>query len=199
MQKKTNPRQGGELEKKTSFIDLVLLPSATSDLHNRPNPITHLCLVTLTFQDGYLAAGSGKEELEQIIMGLAYNVYLTSNKIFGCKQCKTHLADYDDIISRVGALPPYPTKQKTCTDWKTVPQNFRGQHGKAYLFNNVVNITQSEAVERSMTTGRHIVRDIACRQCRETVGWKYDKAYETSEKYKEGKFILEEELLCVVC
>lgn len=34
-------------------------------------------------------------------MGLAYNVYLTSNKIFGCKQCKTHLADYDDIISRV--------------------------------------------------------------------------------------------------
>jgi hypothetical protein len=34
-------------------------------------------------------------------MGLAYNVYLTSNKIFGCKKCKTHLADYNDIISRV--------------------------------------------------------------------------------------------------
>lgn len=34
-------------------------------------------------------------------MGLAYNVYLNSNKIFGCKQCKTHLADYNDIISRV--------------------------------------------------------------------------------------------------
>jgi hypothetical protein len=50
-----------------------------------------------------------------------------------------------------------------------------------------------------MTTGRHIVRDISCRQCKETVGWKYDKAYESSEKYKEGKFILEEELLCVVC
>ncbi|KAI2814794.1 hypothetical protein CBS115989_8236 [Aspergillus niger] len=96
-------------------------------------------------------------------MGLAYNIYLTSNKIFGCKQCKTHLADYDDIISR----------------------NFRGQHGKAYLFGNVVNITSSEAVERSMTTGRHIVRDIHCRQCKETVGWKYDKAYEASEKYKE--------------
>ncbi|KAJ5132282.1 Protein yippee-like [Penicillium atrosanguineum] len=110
-------------------------------------------------------------------MGLSYNVYLTSNKIFGCKTCKTHLADYNDIISR----------------------NFRGQHGKAYLFNNVVNITQSDPVERNMTTGRHIVRDINCRQCKETVGWKYDKAYESSEKYKEGKFILEEELLCVVC
>lgn len=78
-------------------------------------------------------------------------------------------------------------------------QNFRGQHGKAFLFNNVVNINQAEAVERSMTTGRHVVRDITCRQCKETVGWKYDKAYETSEKYKEGKFILEAELLCVVC
>ncbi|EYE98082.1 putative Yippee zinc-binding protein Moh1 [Aspergillus glaucus CBS 516.65] len=110
-------------------------------------------------------------------MGLAYNVYLNSNKIFGCKHCKTHLADYNDIVSR----------------------DFRGQHGKAFLFNTVVNITQSEAVERSMTTGRHVVRDIACRQCKETVGWKYDKAYESGQKYKEGKFILEEELLCVVC
>ncbi|GAQ39121.1 putative Yippee zinc-binding protein Moh1 [Aspergillus tubingensis] len=97
-------------------------------------------------------------------MGLAYNIYLTSNKIFGCKQCKTHLADYDDIISR----------------------NFRGQHGKAYLFGNVVNITSSEAVERSMTTGRHIVRDIHCRQCKETVGWKYDKAYEASALMRAG-------------
>ncbi|KAI4165320.1 MAG: hypothetical protein LQ342_001188 [Letrouitia transgressa] len=109
-------------------------------------------------------------------MGLSYNVYLNSDKIFGCKNCKTHLASHDAIISR----------------------NFRGQHGKAYLFNTVVNTTQSEAVERSMTTGRHQVRDVNCKQCKETVGWKYDKAYESSEKYKEGKFILEAELLCTV-
>jgi hypothetical protein len=78
------------------------------------------------------------------------------------------------------------------------PKNFRGQHGKAYLFDNVVNVTESDPNERNMTTGRHIVRDIQCRQCKETVGWKYDKAYEASEKYKEGKFILEAELLCTV-
>lgn len=77
-------------------------------------------------------------------------------------------------------------------------QNFRGQHGKAYLFNSVVNIDTGEPSERNMTTGRHIVRDITCRQCKETVGWKYDKAYEATEKYKEGKFILEAELLCNV-
>jgi len=109
-------------------------------------------------------------------MGLAYNVYLTGNKIYGCKNCKTHLSNHDDIISR----------------------SFRGQHGKAYLFNNVVNIIASEANERNMTTGRHIVRDISCRQCKETVGWKYDKAFEAGERYKEGKFILEAELLCNV-
>ncbi len=77
-------------------------------------------------------------------------------------------------------------------------QNFRGQHGKAFLFENVVNITPGDANERSMTTGRHIVRDISCRQCKATVGWKYDKAYEAAEKYKEGKFILESELLVQV-
>ena len=77
-------------------------------------------------------------------------------------------------------------------------QNFRGQHGKAFLFPSVVNIKAAEAMERNMTTGRHVVRDIICRQCNETVGWKYDKAYEVSEKYKEGKFILEAELLQVV-
>jgi len=49
-----------------------------------------------------------------------------------------------------------------------------------------------------MTTGRHVVRDICCKQCKETVGWKYDRAYEQTEKYKEGKFILEQELLCTV-
>ena len=77
-------------------------------------------------------------------------------------------------------------------------QNFRGQHGKAYLFAAVVNIDEGPANERNMTTGRHLVRDISCKQCKETVGWKYDKAYEASEKYKEGKFILEAELLCTV-
>lgn len=76
-------------------------------------------------------------------------------------------------------------------------QNFRGQHGKAYLFNNVVNVIAGEPSERNMTTGRHVVRDITCRQCNETVGWKYDKAYEASEKYKEGKFILEAEVCWV--
>jgi hypothetical protein len=43
-------------------------------------------------------------------MGLAYNTYLDSPRVYGCKQCKTHLANHEDIISRVRLpLPPHPT------------------------------------------------------------------------------------------
>lgn len=106
-------------------------------------------------------------------MGLSYNVYLSSTRIYGCRSCKTHLSNHEDIISR----------------------NFRGQHGKAFLFSTVVNVNEDAPVERNMTTGRHVVRDITCRGCGGIVGWKYDKAYESQEKYKEGKYILEAELL----
>lgn len=40
-------------------------------------------------------------------MGLAYNTYLTSNKIYGCKTCKAHLANHEDIISRVRIVSTY--------------------------------------------------------------------------------------------
>jgi len=42
-----------------------------------------------------------------------------------------------------------------------------------------------------MTSGRHTVADIYCNCCQQLVGWKYESAYEKSQKYKEGKFILE--------
>ena len=134
-------------------------------------------------------------------MGLAYNVYLNAKRIYGCKNCKTHLADHDEIISRVKnhtnhiLFLAFPLANHLLSSHS---QNFRGQHGKAYLFATTVNTLSGEPAERNMTTGRHVVRDIACRQCKEVVGWKYDRAYESTEKYKEGKFILEQELLCQV-
>lgn len=33
--------------------------------------------------------------------------------------------------------------------------------------------------------------DIYCDCCKTTLGWKYEQAYESSQKYKEGKFIIE--------
>ena len=46
-----------------------------------------------------------------------------------------------------------------------------------------------------MTTGMHLVSDIFCLGCGKCVGWKYWKASENSQKYKEGKVILERALI----
>ncbi|SNX83261.1 related to Yippee protein [Melanopsichium pennsylvanicum] len=105
-------------------------------------------------------------------MGMTHKQYLSGQRIFGCKDCKTHLTTIENLVSRA----------------------FNGQHGRAYLFDSVSNITLGEPEDRHMTTGLHTVRDIACVKCKTTLGWKYDRAYVAAEKYKEGKFILEKEL-----
>lgn len=42
-----------------------------------------------------------------------------------------------------------------------------------------------------LITGLHSVCDIFCKRCENMLGWTYAKAYESSQKYKEGKFIIE--------
>ena len=81
-----------------------------------------------------------------------------------------------------------------------------------------VNVVEGKPCDRQMTTGNHTVRDIYCIKCGVTLGWKYvrgfgsyiyrlggtladevisfqDRAYDPSQKYKEGKYILERNLL----
>lgn len=50
-------------------------------------------------------------------------------------------------------------------------------------------VTIASFCERSL--GLHAVADIYCDCCKTTLGWKYEQAYESSQKYKEGKFIIE--------
>ncbi|KAH8120548.1 yippee-like protein [Phellopilus nigrolimitatus] len=106
-------------------------------------------------------------------MGMRFRQYLAGSRIYGCSKCRTHLATIHTMISRA----------------------FNGQHGRAYLFDSVVNVIEGEPSERQMTTGNHTVRDIYCVKCGTTLGWKYDFAYDLSQKYKEGKYILERQLL----
>ena len=42
----------------------------------------------------------------------------------------------------------------------------------------------------SIITGLQMVAN-HCRDCRGVLGWKYERAYKESQKYKEGKFIFE--------
>uniref|UniRef100_A0A8C9N540 Protein yippee-like n=1 Tax=Serinus canaria TaxID=9135 RepID=A0A8C9N540_SERCA len=69
--------------------------------------------------------------------------------------------------------------------------SFQGSHGRAYLFNSVVNVGCGPAEQRLLLTGLHSVADIFCQSCNTTLGWKYEQAFESSQKYKEGKFIIE--------
>ncbi|TFK20154.1 yippee-like protein [Coprinopsis marcescibilis] len=107
-------------------------------------------------------------------MGMTFRRYLNAGgRIYGCSSCKTHLASLSNMMSRA----------------------FNGQHGRAYLFESVVNVVEGEECSRAMTTGQHTVRDIYCVKCGVTLGWKYELAQEPSQKYKEGKYILERNLL----
>lgn len=68
---------------------------------------------------------------------------------------------------------------------------FQGRHGRAFLFSHAINIGVGPKEDRQLTTGLHTVADIHCADCHQVLGWKYERAYEASQKYKEGKFILE--------
>lgn len=45
--------------------------------------------------------------------------------------------------------------------------------------------------EKMFITGQYVVSDVFCSDCGENLGWKYIKAYDQSQKYKEGKVVLE--------
>lgn len=99
-----------------------------------------------------------------------FRAYLPScHRTYSCVHCRAHLANHDELISK----------------------SFQGSQGRAYLFNSVVNIGCGQAEERVLLTGLHAVADIYCDCCKTTLGWKYEQAYESSQKYKEGKFIIE--------
>jgi len=106
-------------------------------------------------------------------MGRLNQTYLSGSRIWSCNNCHSHLANHEEIISK----------------------SFQGRHGKAYLFSSVVNICVGKKEERQLITGRHTVADIHCNCCFTVIGWKYEEAFEESQKYKEGKFIIEKAMM----
>uniref|UniRef100_A0A8C5VWF3 Yippee domain-containing protein n=1 Tax=Microcebus murinus TaxID=30608 RepID=A0A8C5VWF3_MICMU len=66
----------------------------------------------------------------------------------------------------------------SCANCDTIPTNrlelistpFTGATGRAFLFNKVVNLQCSEVQDRVMLTGRHVVRDVSCKNCNSKLG-----------------------------
>jgi len=109
----------------------------------------------------------------QTKMGRVYLEHFGGSKLFSCGKCDTFLTNKGELIST----------------------RFTGATGRAYLFSKVVNLNYSETQDRIMITGRHIVRDVACKKCDTKLGWMYEFATEERERYKEGRVILEKALV----
>ncbi|KAF7826214.1 protein yippee-like [Senna tora] len=86
-----------------------------------------------------------------------------------CFKCQNLIAFHDDIVSK----------------------DFQARSGRAFLFGHAINIKEGPKEDRQLITGLHTVSDVYCSDCGEELGWKYVRAYEASQKYKEGKIILE--------
>ncbi|KFO99733.1 Protein yippee-like 2 [Calypte anna] len=104
-----------------------------------------------------------------------FQAYLPScHRTYSCIHCRAHLANHDELISKVRAGPR---------------PRVLGGPGKGAR--SGVNVGCGPAEERVLLTGLHAVADIYCENCKTTLGWKYEHAFESSQKYKEGKYIIE--------
>lgn len=102
-------------------------------------------------------------------MGKEFILYLDSMNLYICKDCRTHLSSKTHVISK----------------------NFKGKYGRSFLMHKMVNVSEGPSEEKILLTGVHIVKDVYCKGCKAYAGWTYVRAYEISEQYKEGKYILE--------
>mmetsp|Transcript_44635 Transcript_44635/g.96731 ORF Transcript_44635/g.96731 Transcript_44635/m.96731 type:complete len:114 (+) Transcript_44635:56-397(+) len=102
-------------------------------------------------------------------MGRVLREYLSGKRVFACTTCGAHLTQHEEIVSK----------------------SFQGRTGRAYLFSKVTNISLGPLEDRILNTGLHKVSDIYCNCCQSYLGWKYEEAFEESQKYKEGKCVIE--------
>ncbi|KFQ61609.1 Protein yippee-like 1, partial [Pelecanus crispus] len=122
-------------------------------------------------------------EMVKMTKSKTFQAYLPNcHRTYSCIHCRAHLANHDELISKASGF-------NKCNFF--FMQSFQGSQGRAYLFNSVVNVGCGPAEERVLLTGLHAVADIYCENCKTTLGWKYEHAFESSQKYKEGKFIIE--------
>ena len=108
-----------------------------------------------------------------VAMGRIYLEHIGGRRLFSCAQCDTFLTNRSELIST----------------------RFTGATGRAFLFNRVVNLNYSDVQDRVMLTGRHMVRDVFCKNCDSKLGWMYEYATDESQRYKESRVILERALV----
>ncbi|GAA6061967.1 hypothetical protein JCM10212_005211 [Sporobolomyces blumeae] len=90
---------------------------------------------------------------------------------FRCATCSLELALQDELVSR----------------------SFQGGSGPAYLVRSVFNAEVGVQAPKNLMSGRHVIAPLSCAGCSTEIGWKYFVSPDSSQKYKEGKCILEKD------
>ncbi|KAL5523656.1 hypothetical protein ACEPAG_7829 [Sanghuangporus baumii] len=88
---------------------------------------------------------------------------------YACAQCSAVISLQDELISK----------------------SFSGREGRGFLMHSAVNVKHGKKEDRPLLTGMHTVADVFCIGCNDRLGWYYVKASDSSQKYKEGKYLLE--------
>ncbi|ORY80692.1 yippee zinc-binding/DNA-binding /Mis18, centromere assembly-domain-containing protein [Leucosporidium creatinivorum] len=97
-------------------------------------------------------------------------IYLPDHvPVYRCANCSIELALQDELVSRA----------------------FSGAGGPAYLLRSVINTKVGAKGAKELLTGKHTIAPVTCLGCSAELGWTYYQAPEQSQKYKEGKTILE--------
>ncbi|GAA6056467.1 hypothetical protein NBRC10513_007090 [Rhodotorula toruloides] len=91
---------------------------------------------------------------------------------FACGTCGLEVALQDELVSR----------------------SFQGTSGPAYLFRTAVNVDIGTKTSKQLLSGKHVISPIHCSGCSTELGWNSLGQFvspDSSQKYKEGKCILE--------
>ena len=146
--------------------------------HHRSNSLgaihsgagTPMCATTPTLNSNSRSHASTRSDVVPAIVGGRRHL---KGHVYTYSFCRTHCALHDYVISTA----------------------FHGRHGRGLLIIHVENIVVGKPEKRMLITGLHKVADIRCVTCDNVLGWKYERAYEESQVYKEGKYVLEKSLL----
>lgn len=140
-------------------------------------------------------------------MGRIFLDHIGGSRLFSCASCDTILTNRSELISTrfTGATG------RAFLFNRVVNLNYRldtlfcktaviTMHCQKYVNTKFQNepwiyFFSSEVQDRVMLTGRHMVRDVSCKNCDAKLGWIYEFATEENQRYKEGRVILERALV----
>lgn len=132
-------------------------------------------------------------------MGKIFLDHIGGNRLFSCAACDVNLTNRSELISTrfTGATGKSTIIFvflrsfrdflffRTCDSlysYQSIKSSNLTFPGRAFLFHKVVNLVYSEVQDRVMLTGRHMVRDVSCKNCATKLGWVYEFATEENQR-----------------